>query len=154
MAKGTLHAGKPEGARRRRNSPTHDTTVLVPDGVVRGRSLQEATGKAEWLPQVVEWWETWRRSPQAQVFEETDWVRLAMIAPFVQACWIKPSAAAMAEIRMTEERLGATHVDRMRARMRIDRVEDDTAGGGEGGNVVSISASRRDVAARLAEDEE
>lgn len=150
MARGTLHAGKPEGARRRRNSPTHDTTALVRDDVLRGVPLEEATGVAEWLPQTLAWWETWRRSPQAQVFEETDWSRLAMLAAIVNSYWKKPGAAALGEIRMSEERLGATVVDRMRARMSISDPDLET---GTGENVVAID-SRREIASRLRNEDD
>ena len=143
MARGTMHAPKPDGQRRRRNAPTHDTTVLVRDGVVRGPEIAEATGRALWSEGTLSWWETWRRSAQAQVFEETDWSRLALLAPMVESYLRKPSAAAMSEIRMNEERLGATVVDRLRARMKI---EDDDA---EAAPVLSIAASREDLAARL-----
>ncbi|MEV4281364.1 hypothetical protein [Actinoplanes xinjiangensis] len=58
------------------------------------------------------------RNRQAAVFEGTDWLRLATLAPIVEAYWRRPSAAELSEIRMNEERLGATVVDRM-------RIEDD-----------------------------
>lgn len=147
MARGTMHASKPEGSRRRRNKPTHDATVLVRDDEVRGPSLTDATGVLPsdgWLAPVEAWWETWRRSPQAQVFEATDWGRLAMLAPIVQAYWKRPSAAALGEIRMNEERLGATVVDRMRARMTIEDAEENP-----GGQLVALPSARDNIAARL-----
>lgn len=147
MARGTMHAQKPEGARRNRNKSPHDTTTLIRDGEVRGLSLTETVGAEPedgWLPQVLAWWETWRRSPQAQAFEATDWLRLATLAPIVQSYWRKPSAAALSEIRMNEERLGATVVDRMRARMRITDPDPEAL---DGGNVVSLA--RDNIAARL-----
>lgn len=120
MARGTMHAAKPEGQRRRRNKPTHDTKALQADGQIRGPELV-----GEWDPIVVEWHMTWRRSPQAALFEDTDWMRLQMLAPIVQAYNRRPGAAALSEIRMNEERLGATVVDRMRARMVIEREDED-----------------------------
>ena len=88
------------------------------DGELRGPELADGYDAG-----VVEWFETWRRSPQAQLFEDTDWARLVMLAPIVQAYLRRPSAAALSEIRMNEERLGATVVDRMRARIVIERDE-------------------------------
>lgn len=118
MAKGTLHAPKAEG-RRRRNAPTHGENVVQDDGVLRGPALE-----GTWDAPVLDWYETWRRSPQAALFEETDWLRLRLLAPILQGYYRRPSAAALSEIRMNEERLGATVVDRMRARIRIEREED------------------------------
>lgn len=150
MGKGTLHPQKPEGQRRRRNAPTHDTTTVYRDGEVRGPSIEEATGidPDTLQPQVVLWWETWRRAPQAQAFEPTDWLRLATMVPLVDALWKKPTAAAMAEVRMNEEKLGATVTDRMRARIRIEDLDDEARPGG-GAAVVPIGRSRDDLKARL-----
>lgn len=146
MAKGTIHPQKPDGQRRRRNAPTHDTTTLVRDNILRGPSLEQATGRSEdeWLPQVAMWWNTWRASPQAQAFESTDWLRLATLAPIVESYWTKPTASALSEIRMNEERLGATVVDRMRARFKIEDSED-----GRAAEVVSLADSREALKARL-----
>lgn len=146
MARGTMHAPKSDGARRRRNKPTHDSIRLVRDGVVRGPSIDDATGRSDWDAQVVAWWETWRRSPQAQVFEETDWTRLSFLAPMLDGYIRRPSAAALGELRMNEERLGATVVDRMRARMTI---EDDEPADGADAQVVRLVTARDDIAARL-----
>lgn len=151
MARGTLHASKPDGSRRRRNAPTHDSTTLVRDDELRGPALADATGIADWAPPVLKWYDTWRRAPQAQAFEETDWQRLATLAPIVAGYWKRPSAAALSEIRMNEERLGATVVDRMRARMRI--VDPDPETGTEG-NVTPITSAKAAIAARLADDAE
>lgn len=143
MARGTMHAAKPEGQRRRRNAPTHDTVTLTRDGEVRGPALEELTGRADWPGLVVRWYETWRRSPQAAVFEETDWMRLGILASMVARYAKTPSASALSEIRMNEERLGATVVDRIRARMRIEDEETDAA------PVVKLVDARADIAKRL-----
>jgi hypothetical protein len=43
------------------------------------------------------WYATWRRSPQAAVFEDTDWLRLAMLAPdHAAAASIAPAIARTA----------------------------------------------------------
>lgn len=124
MARGTLHAKKENG--RNRNGTPHETKHYARDGRVRGPEIEEATGRDGWPPMVRKWWQTWREAPQARDFEATDWMRLAILAPFVEAVLARPSAAALAEIRMNEERLGATVTDRMRARITIEpRDEED-----------------------------
>jgi hypothetical protein len=120
MARGTLHAPKPDEQRRRRNAPAHDTIELERHDELLGPELHELTGRRDWPECVTRWYATWRCTPQARIFESTDWLRLGMLAPIVEAHFNRPSAAALSEIRMNEERLGATVVDRMRARMRID----------------------------------
>ena len=145
MARGTMHSGKSPETRRRRNPPTHDTTTLYRDGEKRGPDLEAATGRDDWSEPLRAWWTTWQHAPQAQAFEATDWQRLVLLASIVESYLTRPSAAALSEIRLNEERLGATVVDRMRARMRV---EDDDR---EPAPVVGIK-SRDDVKARLSGD--
>lgn len=89
------------------------------DGELRGSALI-----GDFEPQTHEWHETWRRSPQAALFEETDWSRLRLLAVIVDGYFRRPSAAALSEIRMNEERLGATYADRLRNRIRVEDAED------------------------------
>lgn len=149
MARGTVHAPKPDDQRRRRNAPTVSERLLTRDGEIRGVPLGELTGRHDWDPQTLAWYETWRTSPQAQVFEATDWRRLGMLAYLVEEFMTGGAdTKTLAEIRQNEERLGATYTDRQRARMRIeDPVEADTSAGGTGlASVTSID----DIRARLA----
>ena len=95
------------------------------DGVLRGPTLAKATGRSDWEPGTLAWWESWRRAPQAVLFETTDWQALALVAPLVNSHHRKPSAAAAAEIRMATSGLGGSYADRLRARIRI--VEASTA---------------------------
>jgi hypothetical protein len=120
---GTGPAPKPDATRRRRNAPTHGAErPVVADGEIRGPALV-----GEFGPLVREWHETWRRSPQAALFEETDWTRLQMIAPLVDRAF-SGSIAAMTEVRMNESLLGATTVDRLKGRIRVERDETPSPG--------------------------
>jgi len=141
MARGTMHAPKPDGQRRRRNAPTHGEQLVTPDDVVRGPELDGSYSDA-----TRSWYDTWRRSPQAQLFEATDWQRLAILAPIVEVYFARPSAAALSEIRMNEERLGATVTDRMRARIRVQRDDEEAP---EAAVVPLRDVSRQSVADRL-----
>jgi hypothetical protein len=122
MARGTLHASKPEGQRRRRNAPAHDSKTYTDGGAVYGEPLA-----GEWDPEVIAWWEDWRRMPHVRDFERTDWRRLRFLAFAVQKYLRNPGAALLSEIRLNEERLGATIVDRMRARIVIERDTEEDA---------------------------
>lgn len=144
MARGTMHAQKDSASRRRTNAPTHGDISLSHDDEVRGPELAAITGRDDWSAAVVAWYDTWRNSPQAQAFEATDWMRLGILAPIMEGYFKRPSAAALSEIRMNEERLGATVVDRMRARMKIAPEEPTGTA-----PVISIVQSRDDIASRL-----
>lgn len=99
--------------------------TIADDGVLRGPELPDKPGG--WHPETLNWWETWRRSPQAQLFEPTDWEVLKRAALLHDSVWrsSKPSAAAISELRLIEERFGATYVDRMRARIKINHEDAD-----------------------------
>lgn len=118
MARGTLHTKKPNSVNRNASTLGTATHTLTADGVTRGPSLEDATGRT-WDEDVLRWYRVWQISAQGQIFEPTDWARLAMLAPLVEKHFSSPSAAAMSEIRLNEERLGATVVDRLRARISI-----------------------------------
>lgn len=99
------------------------TTTLVDDGAIRGPELAEATGRDDWHADTLRWFAAWRSSPQAQMFAATDWERLLLIAPLresIARSHSRPSSAAVSELRLNEERLGATYADRRRLRIQID----------------------------------
>lgn len=95
-------------------------TTVTDDGELRGPELR---GNITYSPETLAWYDTWRRSPQAALFEATDWSRLQLLAPIVEKHFLNPSAAAMGEIRQNEERLGATVADRIRLRVRVEAPE-------------------------------
>lgn len=127
-----------------------DVVSVSQDDVQRGPDLFEETGRTDWSPMTVAWYDRWRLSAQAQLFQSTDWGRLIMLVPIVESYYTapKPSAAALSEIRLNEERLGATYVDRLRAKIRIESQTDQPAA-----DVVQLrDVSRDDARARLRGD--
>ena len=116
------------------------------DGVLRGPTIAKATGRNDFQPGTIAWWDGWRRAPQAALFETTDWSALARIAPLVDAHLRRPSAAAAGEIRMTESALGGSYADRLRARIRV--VEPTTA------DVVTLRSTGSRARDRFARPEE
>lgn len=107
----------PAERKRRRNADTYAdvAATVVDDGEVCGPEPDE-----DWSASVRDWFETWRRSPQAKVFVGTDWQRLRMLAPTVEA-YVAGDLKAMTEIRLNESLLGATHADRLRNRVKVER---------------------------------
>lgn len=107
----------PAPQRRRQNKDTYADVqaTVTPDAKLRGPDLG-----GTWSPNTVAWYETWRRSPQAALFLATDWGRLQMMAPLVESYFGWPNDKKLAEIRQNESLLGATHVDRLRARIKVE----------------------------------
>ncbi|GAA3625952.1 hypothetical protein GCM10022200_05380 [Microbacterium awajiense] len=103
---------------RRRAS---DTAHVTDDGELRGPDFPHDVIPTP-HPATVAWWTTWRRAPQAQLFLSTDWQVLRRAARLQEDVMTsaKVSAAAVSELRLIEERLGATYADRLRARITVD----------------------------------
>lgn len=104
------------GTRRR---PGRSKTIKLVSAVT---SIEPPPWWAEWLVELmgdysaetIAWWNAWVASPQASRFSSTDWLRLRMLAPLVEAYFKAPTTALMAEIRQNESKLGATAADRAR----------------------------------------
>lgn len=138
---------KPADQRRRRNADTVSGATVIDDGEIVGPELVDVTGRATWTEQTLRWWSTWQASAQAKLFISTDWQRLGMVAALVESYWKRPSMAALSEIRLNEERLGATVVDRQRARITVERPDAVPSTGDA--SVVPIASARASLAARL-----
>jgi hypothetical protein len=159
MARGTAHAPKPEGQRRRRNAPTGPgERVFERTGETFGPSIEAATFRDDWPAPVIAWWETWRAQPQAASFEGTDWQRLADLAPLRAMLLdreLSPGERVkiLSEVRMNEERLGATFTDRQRARIRFTDADESDDGAPGMASVTSIAAYGRARWAEEADDD-
>lgn len=114
-------APKPE--RSRPNDTARRAAEFVPvtaDGVLRGPDLPDTI---PWTVQTAKWWMTWRRSPQAQTFTESDWDFLLDTAMLHQEFW-SGSLSVAGELRLRVGKFGATPEDRMRLRLQVT-AEDD-----------------------------
>ena len=109
-------APKDPAKRRRRNVDPVPTTVVASDDVVRGPELPASY---DWPRQTREWWETWRSSPQATAFTDTDWGFLLDTALLHAELWAG-NAAVASELRLRVAKFGATPEDRARLRMQIE----------------------------------
>lgn len=96
------------------------------------------------LAETRRWWDSWKTSPQAELFTVTDWTRLLMLAKIVDAYHREPTTARMAEIRQNESKFGATPEDRLRLRWRFrDDDPDVEVVAGDAGISSSSSPAKR-----------
>jgi hypothetical protein len=106
----------------RRNK--HDSITLErrTDDVLIGPDL---SWTIDWHPKTRAWWDAWRRSPQALMFEETDWEELESAALIHHHIWNNPKisvaqlSAGLAELRQRVAKFGATYEDRLKLRMKF-----------------------------------
>jgi hypothetical protein len=102
---------------RRNSAATSEIVLSRSDRAPDAPALRDAEGFSE---RTRTWFETWRSSPQGTQFLATDWQRLRMLAYLVDRYFAEPTAALMAEIRLSEGAVGATVADRRRLLWRID----------------------------------
>lgn len=108
-------APKDPEQRRRRNADPIPVATLVADDQVRGPDLP---GGIEWPVVTLAWWTTWRNSPQAAAFTDTDWDFLVDTALLHARFW-KGDEKVAGELRLRVAKFGATPEDRARLRMQI-----------------------------------
>lgn len=109
-------APKPVLQRESRTQARNDAaTKLTADGELRGPDLPDGA----WHPRTLAWWDTWRRSAQAQVMTPTDWDSLMETALLHTELWNGDTKAA-AEVRLRVAKFGATIEDRLRLKMQVD----------------------------------
>jgi hypothetical protein len=109
-------APKSTRSRPRDQRRTEEAVVtVVPDGETHGPELPDTH---EWPPATVDWWETWRSSPQAATFTDTDWSFLLDTAVLHAEFWLGNRMLA-AELRLRAAKFGATPEDRARLKISI-----------------------------------
>lgn len=115
-------APKDPATRRRRNADPVPTQALTSDDELRGPDLpSDALPEGEtWHSRTLAWWNTWRRSPQAQTFTATDWDFLIDTALMHHTMWLRGRWEFASELRLRAGKFGATPEDRMRLRLQVD----------------------------------
>lgn len=88
---------------------------VVNDGTLRGPDLPEG----EWPVQTLMWWDTWRSSPLAQTFGDTDWQFLLDSALLHAELW-RGNLTVAPELRLRVAKFGATPEDRLRLKVVVD----------------------------------
>lgn len=115
----------PSATKRRRNAEPIEKRTVVLDGELRGPELPTGVlpDGDDWHSRTRGWWETWRRSAQAQEFTDTDWDFLLDTALMHHVMWAKMRWEFAAELRLRASKFGATPEDRMRLRLTVQPPE-------------------------------
>lgn len=127
-------------ARDERRRQSEQTTIRA-DKRVRGPKLP---ADAAYGPLTVAFYDKLRRSPQSQVWEDTDWLLITdILLPLHNAFHSgRKSATAAAEMRQIMSLLGASAMDRQRMRLVIEHGPAEPVS-------VSTGAERPSLASRL-----
>lgn len=112
---------KPDSDRQRTNEPAFERVDLGSSPVAK--DAPKLPRRRSQRAEVREWWDDWTASPQASQFGRTDWRRLLMLVPLVDAYFAAAEAKdagtltrIAGELRLQEAKFGATPDDRMRLR--------------------------------------
>lgn len=142
-------APKDPATRRRRNVDPIPRVEVEQDDELRGPELPaDALPKGEeWHPRTVAWWDTWRRSAQAQTFLRTDWDFLLDTALMHHTMWSRGRWEFAGELRLRVAKFGATPEDRARLRLQVQAApakpkepagDEPTQPGGRYGHLRSV----------------
>jgi hypothetical protein len=135
----------PQATKRRRNASPVEKRTLEVDDEVRGPELPaDVLPQGEdWHPRTVAWWDTWRRSAQAQEFTDTDWDFLLDTALMHHTMWAKARWEFAAELRLRAAKFGATPEDRMRLRLTVQTPGEQPKE--QSGSPAEVTARRRNL---------
>ena len=123
------HPARARDARRRH--ATKIATVTGSDTGVIGPTLTKLTGRVtkSWPQPVRDWFDAWRRSPQARLFvSDVEWQHLGRAAYILESFYDPATPASVrvqcaTYVKNIESLLGATHTDRVKTHMKIKPVE-------------------------------
>ena len=131
--RGPAPTGKPATRERDNAKRDADITKVSADGILRGSPLPK---DITWHPRTKAWWHSFRTSPLAQGFTESDRDFLLDTALLHTAMWEGATNLA-AEIRLRVSAFGSTPEARLRLKLKIT---DDAA---EIATTVSMDVARR-----------
>ncbi len=146
-------APKSDEDRVRRNKPIYDKVPLRWDGITRGPTLPKAY---PWCTMTKRWWNKFRKSPQAMVCHESDWLFLIDTALVYDKIWTNAERLSAAELKGLANELrirmstyGDTWDNRLKQRIVLESPDTDAAKEAE---VQQDAAQVVNYAAMLAEE--
>ncbi|GLY51308.1 hypothetical protein [Lentzea sp. NBRC 102530] len=111
---------------RNRNAKAYDWTT-VENTPFTGRSPDlPSRGRQRWHVETRAWWDAVRRMPHCRLWTETDWRFAVETARLVEEFW-RGELNRAAELRLRSAKLGLTHEDRLKLRIRYVEPQDDSA---------------------------
>lgn len=121
--------GRPPSAHpRNRNAKVYDWTSIE-DTPYTGPSpeLPAKGGRQRWHRQTRAWWDAVRRMPHCRLWTCGDWRFALETAVLVEEFW-RGELRVAAELRLRTAKLGLTHEDRLKLRIRYVSTDADPGG--------------------------
>lgn len=110
-----------------RNQKVYDWTTVEATPFTGSSPDLPHRGRQKWHAETLAWWEAVRRMPHCRLWTDTDWRFALETAVLVDAFW-RGDPKPAAELRLRSAKLGLTHEDRLKLRIRyVDPQAEDTA---------------------------
>lgn len=112
-------AGRPPSDNPRNRNPRSYEWSAIENEPFDGPSpdLPPKSARQRWHRETTAWWEAVRRMPHCRLWTETDWRFAIETAVLVEEFW-RGEVARAAELRLRSAKLGLTHEDRLKLRIR------------------------------------
>lgn len=111
---------------RNRNPKSYDWTTVENSPWTGASPDLPSRGRQRWHVETRAWWEAVRRMPHCRVWTETDWRFALETARLVEEFW-RGELNRAAELRLRSAKLGLTHEDRLKLRIRYVEPVDESA---------------------------
>lgn len=111
---------------RNRNAKCYDWTTVENTPWVGPSPDLPSRGRQRWHVETRAWWEAVRRMPHCRLWTETDWRFAIETARLVEEFW-RGELNRAAELRLRSAKLGLTHEDRLKLRIRYAEPVDEAA---------------------------
>lgn len=104
--------------------------------------LPAKSGRQRWHRETLAWWDAVRRMPHCRLWTESDWRFAIETAVLVEEFW-RGELKVAAELRLRSAKLGLTHEDRLKLRIRYTTPDTDNAVTEPPAAVARLDARRR-----------
>lgn len=119
----------PSDKARNRNQKSYDWSPVANEPYTGpSPDLPPKGGRQRWHRETLAWWDAVRHMPHCRLWTDTDWRFAIETAVLVEEFW-RGEVARAAELRLRAAKLGLTHEDRLKQRIRYtdSTREDDEA---------------------------
>lgn len=103
------------------------------------------TANPNWLPQARSWYNSLPLSGQSAFYEASDWATAVSAAQMLDTGLRTTNGAILANFVRLSERLGVTHLDRVRARIVLDDPESEDQDEDAADNIIRGWQARLDA---------
>ncbi|WP_156213126.1 hypothetical protein [Lentzea aerocolonigenes] len=128
---------------RNRNAKSYDWTTVENVPWTGTSPDLPSRGRQRWHVETRAWWEAVRRMPHCRLWTDTDWRFAIETARLVDDFW-RGELNRAPELRLRSAKLGLTHEDRLKLRIRyVDPVDESATSAADPAAVTRLDERRK-----------